>query len=192
MAKTSKTVPKNDKDSSSSASRPAKSVVPPTLEEITPGLDDESEMRPAPTGEKTKPSNLKSEKYNKRKRVSKPEDPQDREENPKSAQTGADSAHDSLDDKENDDEESALVTRTGKPVEAAKPSKLETSSRGEGVPKEQTGKALVSPEVEIVPPLATTISEGVNAETPNANEKSLSEDLGAAITGHSISLPTYF
>ncbi|XP_070019942.1 uncharacterized protein [Nicotiana sylvestris] len=104
---------------------------------------------------------------------------------------GADSAHDSSDDEENDDEESALLTRTRKPAEAAKPSELETSSRGKGSPKRDTGKALVSPEVEIIPPSSKTIPEGVNTENPEANENAPSEELGAATTGHSLSLPTY-
>nr|XP_009791836.1 PREDICTED: uncharacterized protein LOC104238999 [Nicotiana sylvestris] len=234
MAKTSKTVPKKDKTSSSSASRPAKPVVPPTLEKITPGpciikkdfsvenppdfpgqgehasryisliskklikdvrrdsdawvpqavpdledwvrklaatssyderLGDASEMRPAPPRENTKPSNPKSEKDNKRKRVSKTKDPQDKKTparrlRKRFAQTGADLAHDSLDDEENDGEESGLVTRTRKPIEAAKPSKLETSSCGKGTPKEEEGKAPLSLEVEIVPLSSTTIPEG--------------------------------
>ncbi|XP_019228013.1 PREDICTED: uncharacterized protein LOC109209240 [Nicotiana attenuata] len=294
MAKTSRTVPKKDRASSSSASRPAKPVVPPTLEEITPGnciikkdfsienppdvagrcehvsryislitekltkdakgleftlshpvrlyrpqlfrgliklqrrttksffastdetkdqgwmsrfvrlmlgrpqwcptsrigsesLGDASEMRPASPGEKTKPSNPKSEKDNKRKRVSKLGDPQDKKTparrlRKRFAQTGADSVHDSPDDRENDNEESALVTRTRKPLEVAKPSETETSSCGEDVPKEETGKAPVSPEVEIIPPPSITIPEGVNAETPNDNENSPSEELGPATT----------
>ncbi|XP_019228756.1 PREDICTED: uncharacterized protein LOC109209867 [Nicotiana attenuata] len=228
MAKTSKTVPKKEKASSSSASRPAKPVVPPTLEEITPGdciikkdfatawaplavpdledwvrklaatssydkrkwrelakgqweaknhgeclfivstfsyileafflahacharLGDVSEKRPDPPGEETKPSNPKSEKDKKRKRVSKPEDPQ-----------------------------------------VAEPSELDTSSRAEDAPKGEIGKAPTSPEVEIDPLPSTTIPEGVYAETPNDNENAPSEELEATTTGHSLSLPTYF
>ncbi|XP_070025373.1 uncharacterized protein [Nicotiana sylvestris] len=50
----------------------------------------------------------------------------------------------------------------------------------------------MSPEVEIIPPSSTTISEGVNAETPDANVNALNVELGVATTGHSLSLPTYF
>ncbi|XP_070004990.1 uncharacterized protein [Nicotiana sylvestris] len=56
---------------------------------------------------------------------------------------------------------------------------------------EETGKAPVSLEVEIVPPSLTTIPEGVNDETPNGNENAPSEELGATTTGHSLSLPTF-
>ncbi|XP_019261876.1 PREDICTED: dynactin, 150 kDa isoform-like [Nicotiana attenuata] len=206
MAKTSKTVPKKDKASTSSTSQPAKPVVPPTLEEITPGpcvikkdfsLGDASEMRPAPPGEKTKPSISKSGKDNKRKRVSKPEDPQDkktpaRKLRKRFAHADADSAYDSPDDEENDGEESALVPRTRKPIEDAKPSELEASSRGEGTLKKDAGKASVSPEVEIVPTPSTNMLEGANAETPEANENAPSDELGATTAGHSLSLPTYF
>ncbi|XP_019246509.1 PREDICTED: uncharacterized protein LOC109226169 [Nicotiana attenuata] len=137
------------------------------------GLRDASEMRPAPPGEKTKPSIPKLEKDNKRKRVSKPEDPQEKKTptrrlQKRFAQAGADSAPCSPGDEENDDEESAL-----------------------GTPKKDAGKAPVSPEVEIVPLSSTTIPEGANAETPEANENAPSEELGAAKTGHSLSFPTY-
>ncbi|XP_070025503.1 uncharacterized protein [Nicotiana sylvestris] len=125
-----------------------------------------------------------------------PEDPQDKKTparrlQKRFAQIGADLAHDSPDDEENDDEESALVTRTRNPIKAAKPSKLETSSRGEETPKEEAGKAPMSPEAEIVPPSSTTIPEGVNAKTPNANKNAPSETLGATTTCHSLSLLTY-
>ncbi|XP_019258160.1 PREDICTED: MAP7 domain-containing protein 2-like [Nicotiana attenuata] len=232
MAKTSKTVPKKDKASSSSASRPARPVVPPTLEEITPGpciikKDFSIENPPDVPGRcehasryislittklvedvkkdcdeagsaQGKNQAFKSEvrEGQKKKRVSKPEGPQDKKTpaqrlRKRFAQTGADSAHDSPDDEENDDEESALVTRTRKPIEVAKPSEPETSSRGEDAPKEETGKVPASPEVEIVPPSSTTIPEGVNAESPNVNENAPSEELGAATMGHSLSFPTY-
>ncbi|XP_070014938.1 uncharacterized protein [Nicotiana sylvestris] len=118
--------------------------------------------------ERTKPSNSKSEKDNKRKRFSKPEDPQDKKTparrlRKRFAQTDADLARDSPDDEENDDE----------------------------TPKEEAGRAPVSAEVEIVPLSSTTILYGVNAETPNGNDNSSSEELGVATTGHSLSLPTF-
>nr|XP_009778036.1 PREDICTED: eukaryotic translation initiation factor 5B-like [Nicotiana sylvestris] len=178
MAKTSKTVSKKDKASSSSASPNAWAPqAVPDLEdwvqklaatssydehkwrELSKGqweaknhsLGDAFAMRPAPTEEKAKPSNSKSEKDKKRKRVSKPEDSQDKKTpsrrlKKRFAQTGADLARDSPDDEENDNEESALVTRTRKLVEAAEPFKLETSSRGEETSKEEAGRAPVSPE----------------------------------------------
>ncbi|XP_019260755.1 PREDICTED: uncharacterized protein LOC109238734 [Nicotiana attenuata] len=153
-------------------------------------------MRPAPPGEKTKTSNPKSEKDNKRKRVLKPEDPQDKKTparrlRKRFAQKSADSAHDSPDDEENDDEGLALVTRTRKPVEVTRPSELENSSRGEDAPKKETSKVPASTEVGIVPPSSTTIPEGANVESPNVNENAPSEELGAATTGRSLSLPTY-
>ncbi|XP_019223775.1 PREDICTED: uncharacterized protein LOC109205517 [Nicotiana attenuata] len=153
-------------------------------------------MRPAPPGEKTKSSNPKLEKDNKRKRVSKTEDPQDKKTparrlRKRYAQTGIGSAQDFLNDEDNDEEGSALVNRARKPVEVAEPSEKDTSSHGEDAPKGQTGKAPPSSEVEIVPLTSTTIPKGVNAETPNDNENALSEELGAATTGHSLLLPTY-
>ncbi|XP_019260936.1 PREDICTED: uncharacterized protein LOC109238903 [Nicotiana attenuata] len=152
------------------------------------GLGDASEMRPDPPGEGTKPSVPKSEKDNKRKRVSKPEDPEDKKTparrlRKRSAQTGADLAHCSPDDKENDGEELALVSRATKPIKAANPSEPDTSSCGEGTPKKDAGKAPVSPEVEIVPPLSTNIPEGANAETSEANENASSGKLGAMTKG---------
>ncbi|XP_070015821.1 uncharacterized protein [Nicotiana sylvestris] len=140
MAKTSKTVSKKDKASSSSASPNAWAPqAVPDLEdwvqklaatssydehkwrELSKGqweaknhsLGDAFAMRPAPTEEKAKPSNSKSEKDKKRKRVSKPEDSQDKKTpsrrlKKRFAQTGADLARDSPDDEENDNEESAL------------------------------------------------------------------------------------
>ncbi|XP_019248769.1 PREDICTED: uncharacterized protein LOC109228040 [Nicotiana attenuata] len=261
MAETSKTVPKKDKASSSSASRPAKPVVPPTLEEITPGnciikkdfsienppdavgqcervsryislitkqltkdvkreccWGDEVEIQiPSPdesiTTHKEGPwrcirdeagsarGKNKAIKFEVREGQQKKKGLETRRPSSKKsparrlrkrfAQTGADSAHDSPDDEENDDEESALVTQNRKPIEVAKPFEPETSSCGEDAPKEETGKAPASSEVEIFPPTSTTIPEGVNAETPNDNENAPSEELGAAITGHSLSLPTY-
>ncbi|XP_019257926.1 PREDICTED: myosin-14-like [Nicotiana attenuata] len=154
-------------------------------------------MRPAPSRETTKPSSLKPEKDNKRKRVSEPENPQDKKSSTRRlrkrfAQMGTDSAHDSPDGEENDGEEPALVTRTGRSVEAIKTSELESPPCGEDARKEETGKAPVSPEVEIVPPSSTTIPKGVNAEAPEVNENAPSEELGAATTSHSLSLPTYF
>ncbi|XP_019229061.1 PREDICTED: uncharacterized protein LOC109210143 [Nicotiana attenuata] len=105
------------------------------------------------------------------------------------AQAGTNSAHCSPDDEENDGEESALVPRARKPIEAAKPSELETSSCGEGTPKKDATP--VSSEVEIVPLPSSNMPEGVNADTPKVNENALSDELGAMTTGHSLSLPTY-
>nr|XP_016470470.1 PREDICTED: uncharacterized protein LOC107792754 [Nicotiana tabacum] len=121
-------------------------------------------MRPAPPGQKIKPSNPKSEKDNKRKRVSKPEDPQDKK-------TPLE------DDEENDDEDSTLVIRTKKPIQAAKPSELETSSCGEETPKEGAGKAPVSPEVDMVP-LSSTTRKG---EDEGYADKSISIYLREAV-----------
>ncbi|XP_070008305.1 uncharacterized protein [Nicotiana sylvestris] len=165
--------------------------------ELLKGLEDVSKMRPAPPGEGTKSSIPKSEKDNKRKRVSKSEKPQDKKTlarrlQKRFSQAGADSAHDSTDDEEKDGEELALVPRTRKPIEAAKPSEPETSSRSEGTPKKDVDKAPVSPVVEIVPPHSTNVHEGTNAKTPEVNENAPSEELGAATTCHSLSLPTYF
>ncbi|XP_019259880.1 PREDICTED: ankyrin repeat domain-containing protein 24-like [Nicotiana attenuata] len=188
MAKTSKTVPKKDKASSSFPSWLAKSVVLLTLEEITPGdcvikKDFGIENPPDVEG---RCEHL--EKENKRKRVSKPEDPQDKKTSTRRlrkgfAQTGTDSAHDSLDGEENDNEESALVTRTRNPVEVAEPSELENRPPGEDARREETGKAPMSPEVEIVPPSSAAISEGVNVDSPHANDNAPSEELGAATIG---------
>ncbi|XP_019248854.1 PREDICTED: uncharacterized protein LOC109228130 [Nicotiana attenuata] len=71
-------------------------------------------MRLAPPGEKTKPSNPKPEKDNKRKRVTKPKDPQNKKTSTRRlqkrfSQMGTDSAHDSAGGEENNDEESALA-----------------------------------------------------------------------------------
>ncbi|XP_019248577.1 PREDICTED: inner centromere protein B-like [Nicotiana attenuata] len=160
------------------------------------GIGDVSEMRPAPLGEGTKPSIPKSWKDNKRKRVSNPEDLQDKKTparrlRKRFAHVDADPAHDSPDDKENDGAESALVTRTKKSIETAKPSELETSSRGEETSKKDTGKAPVFPEVEIVPPPSINIPEGASAKALEANQNAPSEELGAMTTGHSLSLPSY-
>ncbi|XP_019245839.1 PREDICTED: uncharacterized protein LOC109225576 [Nicotiana attenuata] len=160
------------------------------------GLGDASKIRPAPPGEKTKPSITKSGKENKRKRVSKPEDPQDKKTlarrlRKRFPHEDTDSAQDSPDDGENNGEESVLVPRTRKPIEASMLSELESSSRGEGTPKKDAGKAPVSSEVEIVPPPSTNMPEGANAETPEANENAPSDELGAMTIGHSLSLPTY-
>ncbi|XP_019231681.1 PREDICTED: uncharacterized protein LOC109212486 [Nicotiana attenuata] len=153
-------------------------------------------MRLAPPEETTKPSNLKPKKDNKRKRVLEPKDPQDKKTSTRSlrkkfAQTGTDSAHDSPDGEEHDEELTELVTRIGRLVEAAKPSKLENPPCGEDARREETGKALISPEVEIVPPSSTTMPEGVNAEAPEVNENAPSEELGIVTICHSLSLPTY-
>ncbi|XP_019252671.1 PREDICTED: uncharacterized protein LOC109231464 [Nicotiana attenuata] len=159
-------------------------------------IGDVSEMRLASPEEGFKSSVPKLGKDNKRKRVSKPEDPQDKKTparrlQKRFAHVDADSTHDSLDDEENDGGESMLVLRTRKPIETTKPSGQETSSLGEGTPKKDLGKAPVSPEIEIVPPPSTGIPEGENVETLEANQNALSEELGAMTTGHSLSLPSY-
>ncbi|XP_070004265.1 uncharacterized protein [Nicotiana sylvestris] len=157
-------------------------------------IGDVSEMRPATSTESPIP---KVGTNNKRKRVLKLEDPQDKKAPTRTlrkrfAHVDADLAHDSLDDEENDGEEADLVHRTRKPIEIAKLSKLETSSRGEGSLKKDSGKAPVLPEVEIVPPPSTIILERVNTETPKANENAPSKEFRAMTTCHSFSLPNYF
>ncbi|XP_019229608.1 PREDICTED: uncharacterized protein LOC109210616 [Nicotiana attenuata] len=161
------------------------------------GIGDVSEMRPAPPGEKTAPSISKSGKDNKRKRASKPEDSQDkvvpaRKPRRKLTRVDPDSAVQYPEDEENDGGESALVPRTRRPIEAAKPPELETTPRDEGTPKKDLGKAPVLPEIEIFPPPSTIIPEGESAGTLESNQNALSEDLGAMTTGHSLSLPSYF
>nr|XP_009769894.1 PREDICTED: uncharacterized protein LOC104220682 [Nicotiana sylvestris] len=161
-----------------------------------PRIGDISKMRPSPSREETKSPIPKAGKDNNRKRVSKPEDPQDKKAparrlRKRFAHVDVDPAHDSLDDEENDGEESALVHRTRKPIETIRPSELETATQSEGNRKKDSGKAPASPEVEIVPPPSTNILERVSAEALEANENAPSEELGAMTIGHSLSLPTY-
>nr|XP_016480258.1 PREDICTED: uncharacterized protein LOC107801444 [Nicotiana tabacum] len=101
---------------------------------------------PASVGEETESPIPKSGKDNKRKRASKPEDPQDkraptRKLRRKLIHVDVDSAYQLLDDEGNEGEELAPVNRTRKPVEAAKPSIPETLPRDEETPKEDSGKA---------------------------------------------------
>ncbi|XP_070020073.1 uncharacterized protein [Nicotiana sylvestris] len=215
MVKTSKIVPQKEKASSSSTSRSSvdkalalHEIVPVTCvlkkdfnvenPPAVPGrcIGDISKMRPSPSREETKSPIPKAGKDNNRKRVSKPEDPQDKKAparrlRKRFAHVDVDPAHDSLDDEENDGEESALVHRTRKPIETIRPSELETATQSEGNRKKDSGKAPASPEVEIVPPPSTNILERVSAEALEANENAPSEELGAMTIGHSLSLPTY-
>ncbi|XP_019240542.1 PREDICTED: uncharacterized protein LOC109220532 [Nicotiana attenuata] len=153
-------------------------------------------MRPAPPGKKTESLTPKSRKDHKRNRVLKPEDPQDvgaptRKPRSKLIHVDLDSAIQHLEDEENKGKESTLVPQTRKPVEAAKSPEPETLPFGEGTPKKDSGKALESPEIEIIPPPSTSTPEGKSAERVEANQSAPSEDLGAVIMGHSPSLPSY-
>nr|XP_016434680.1 PREDICTED: eukaryotic translation initiation factor 5B-like [Nicotiana tabacum] len=94
-----------------------------------------SEMRQALPEEETESPIPKMGKDNKRKRASKPEDPQDKKApaqrlRKKFIHVDVDSVHQFPDDEENEGEVSTLVPRTRKPVEAAKPSEPETSPHG--------------------------------------------------------------
>ncbi|XP_019229402.1 PREDICTED: uncharacterized abhydrolase domain-containing protein DDB_G0269086-like [Nicotiana attenuata] len=160
------------------------------------GIGDVSEMRPAPPEEMSAPSISKSGKDNKRKRASKPEESQDevapaRKSRKKLTRVDPDSAIQYPEVEENDGGESTIVPRTGKPIEAAKPSELEITPRGEGTPKKDLGKAPVLPEIEIVPLPSINIPEGESEGTLESNQNAPSEELGAMTTGHSLSLPSY-
>ncbi|XP_019267516.1 PREDICTED: spindle pole body component 110-like [Nicotiana attenuata] len=90
------------------------------------GIGDVSEMMPAPPREETESPIPKSGKDNKRKRVSKPEDPQDgrgptRRRRRNLIHVDIDSVHQLNDEEEDEGEESALVSQTRKPAEASKP-----------------------------------------------------------------------
>ncbi|XP_019262452.1 PREDICTED: uncharacterized protein LOC109240277 [Nicotiana attenuata] len=153
-------------------------------------------MRPAPPGEETESPITKSGKDNKRKRASESKDSQEeraptRKLRRKLIHVYVDSPLQLLDDEQNEGQESALVHRTRKPVKAAKPSELETFPRREGTSKKDSGKALESPEVEIIPPPSTSTPEGTSTENPEAKQSAPSEELGAVTIGYSPSLPSY-
>ncbi|XP_070014976.1 uncharacterized protein [Nicotiana sylvestris] len=118
-------------------------------------------MRLAPPKKETESPVPKSGKDNKRKKASKPEDPQDkgaptRRPRRKLIHTDLDTTHQFLDDGENEGEESTLMARTRKPTEVVKSSKSETLSREEEAPKKNVGKVPKSPEIEIIPPFPTS------------------------------------
>ncbi|XP_070029524.1 uncharacterized protein [Nicotiana sylvestris] len=94
-------------------------------------------------------------------------------------------------DEEDEGEESILVPRTRKLVEAAKSSEPETLPPDGGTPKKDSGKALESPEIEIIPPPSISTSDGASAERAEANQSAPSEELGVVTMGHSPSLPYY-
>ncbi|XP_019264886.1 PREDICTED: MAP7 domain-containing protein 1-like [Nicotiana attenuata] len=155
-------------------------------------------MRPVPPREETESPILKSRKDSKRKRSSTPEDPQDRRAptrrlRRKLIHVDIDSVHQLKDEEEEDEgEESALVTRARKPVEAVKPSKPETLPLGEEAPKKSVGKAHESPEVEIVPLPPTSTPKGTSTEIPGSGQSAPSDILGAMTIGHSPPIPTYY
>ncbi|XP_019226602.1 PREDICTED: cilia- and flagella-associated protein 45-like [Nicotiana attenuata] len=153
-------------------------------------------MRPAPLGEETKSPIPKSGKDNKRKGASKPEDPQDKRaptqrQRRKLIHVDIDSVNQLNDEEEDEGEESALVTRARKPVEAVKPSEPETLPQSEETPNKNAGKDPESPEVEIVPPPLTSIGNETSTEIPEAEESTPSDMLGAMKIGHSPPLPAY-
>ncbi|XP_070005104.1 uncharacterized protein [Nicotiana sylvestris] len=144
------------------------------------GIGDVSEMSPALPKERTKSSILKSGKNNKRKRVSKPEDPQDKKTparrlQKRIAHVDENSAHDSPNDEENDGEESALVPRTRKPIETAKPSELETSSHGVETPKKDSGNAPVFPKLAANKKVVTAQLTSVETQLRGIKAKGLAQ-----------------
>ncbi|XP_070003096.1 uncharacterized protein [Nicotiana sylvestris] len=153
-------------------------------------------MRPAPSGEETESPVPKLGKDNKRKRASKPDDPQDkrdpaRRQRRKLIQVDMDSIHQLNDGEEDKGEESALVTRARKPVEVVMPSKSETLSHCEEAPKKSIGKDPESPEFEIVPLPPTSTPKGRSTEIPRFKHSALSDILRALTIGHYPPLPTY-
>ncbi|XP_019245160.1 PREDICTED: calpastatin-like [Nicotiana attenuata] len=128
-------------------------------------IGDFSEMRLAPPREETRSPIMKSGKNNKSKRVSKPEDPQDkkalsRRRGRNLIHVDIESVHQLNDEEEDEGEDSALVVRTRKPVEAAKPSEPKTLPRDEEASKKDADKTPESPEVEIAPRPSTSTPEG--------------------------------
>lgn len=142
----------------------SKIPVPSSLSETLPfsylvfiyaGIGDFSEIRPALPGEGIESSIPKLKKDNKRKRASKPEDPQTKTGPAQRRRRNVilvdiNSVHQLLDEVEDEGEDLALVARTKKPVETTKPSKLEILPRGKETSKKDEGKSPESPEVMIV------------------------------------------
>ncbi|XP_019263928.1 PREDICTED: uncharacterized protein LOC109241628 [Nicotiana attenuata] len=154
---------------------------------IRADIEDVSEMRPAPPGEKSASSTPKSGKDNK-KRASKPEDSQDeaapaRKPRRRLIHVDLDLAIQHLEDEENNGEESALVPRTRKPIEAVNASEPDALPLDEGTPNRDSGKSLESPEIEIVPPSSTNTPKGTNTERAETSQSAPSEELGAMTTG---------
>ncbi|XP_070018072.1 kinesin-like protein KIN-14N [Nicotiana sylvestris] len=140
---------------------------------IHAGIGDVSEMSPAPPGKEIESPIPKSGKDNKRKRVSKPEDPQDKRASTRRRRRNLipvdiDLVHQLNDEEEDEGEDSALVARARKPVEVAKPSETETLPRDEKASKKDTGKTPESLEVEIVPRLSTSHSPSPPAYSEEA------------------------
>nr|XP_016445378.1 PREDICTED: uncharacterized protein LOC107770572 [Nicotiana tabacum] len=161
------------------------------------GIGDVSEMRSAPFGEKTESPIPKSGKDNKRKKVSKTEDSQDKKaparKRRKSLIPVDIESFNQLDDEEEDEgEDSVLVDRARKPLEAAKPSEPETLPRDDEASNKDASKAPESPEVEIVPRPSTSTPERAGSEIPRAEQSAPSDLLGAMTIGHSPSMPTYY
>ncbi|XP_070013180.1 protein pxr1-like [Nicotiana sylvestris] len=215
MAKTSKTIPQKEKASSSSSRQDGDKAS--ALHEFVPSpcvtkndfkvenppsipsrcIGDVSKMRSAPFGEKTESPIPKSGKDNKRKKVSKTEDSQDKKAPARKRRKSLipvdiESFHQLDEEEEDEGEDSVLVDRARKPLEAAKPSEPETLPRDDEVSNKDASKAPESPEVEIVPRPSTSTPERAGSEIPRAEQSAPSDLLGAMTIGHSPSMPTYY
>ncbi|XP_070017759.1 uncharacterized protein [Nicotiana sylvestris] len=163
---------------------------------LHPGIGDISEMRSALPREVTESPIPKSEKDNKRKRVSKPEDPQDKKSPTQRRRRNIipvdiDSVHQLNEEEEDQGEDSALVVQARKPVKVAQPSEPETLLHDEEASMKDAIKTPESLEVEIVPWSSTSTPEGAGSEIPRAEQRAPSDLLEAMTIGHSPSLPAY-